>query len=89
MVSFISSRVWHTIMIMTLASSLILVLPVSQASAADMTHQVTKPPFQDQREVKRLFAVPHSQTYTSERLSLTAMRLFTKSIFYHNRRALS
>jgi len=41
MVSFTGAKEWRVIMTMVLAMSLMLVLPVSQASAADMTHQVT------------------------------------------------
>jgi len=41
MVSFINRKVWHLIMAAVLALSMILVSPVNQASAADMSHQVT------------------------------------------------
>lgn len=41
MVSFTGGKGWRVTMAMVLALSLMLVLPVGQASAADMTHQVT------------------------------------------------
>ncbi len=41
MVSFTGAKGWRVAVAIVLALSLMLVLPVSQASAADMTHQVT------------------------------------------------